>query len=55
MLELNSHSEKKVIWVPYVCMQIRDPVCYGDLDNPTDPAGKLVAEGKAKPLSLRDR
>jgi len=23
---------------------------YGDLDSPTDPAGKLVAEGKAKPL-----
>ncbi len=69
VLELNSHSEKRVIWIPYVCMQIRDPVCgetansppcarncpggvriYGDLDNPTDPAGKLVAEGKAKPL-----
>jgi Fe-S-cluster-containing dehydrogenase component len=69
VLELNSRSEKRVIWIPYVCTQMRDPACgeasksppcvrncpgggriYGDLDSSTDPAGKLVAEGRVKPL-----
>jgi Fe-S-cluster-containing dehydrogenase component len=69
VLEFNSHEEKRVVWIPYVCTQVREPACteaskpppcvrncpcgariYGDLDSPTDPAGRLVAEGKAKPL-----
>ncbi|MEM2273064.1 MAG: hypothetical protein QXX56_02470 [Candidatus Bathyarchaeia archaeon] len=69
ILEFNSHKEKRVLWIPYICTQMKDPACtpnsqqppcvrncpcnariYGDLDNPADPAGKFVAESKAKPL-----
>ncbi|MEM0010230.1 MAG: hypothetical protein QW424_00135 [Candidatus Bathyarchaeia archaeon] len=69
VLEFNSHVEKRVIWIPYVCVQVRDPVCilgqqpppcvrncpsmarvYGDLDDPADPAGKIIARGEARPL-----
>lgn len=73
VLEFNSHEEKRVIWIPYVCTQLREPACgykvskeeqsppcvrncpcgariYGDLDNPLDPAGKLLMRGEVKSL-----
>ncbi|MEM2103693.1 MAG: hypothetical protein QW717_02230 [Candidatus Bathyarchaeia archaeon] len=69
VLEFNSREERKTIWIPYVCVQIREPACdynselppcarncpcgariYGNLDDPADPAGMIIAEGMAKPL-----
>ena len=34
VLEFNSHEEKRVVWVPYICTQIREPVCNETVNPP---------------------